>query len=599
VRAIPHLRFDFADPAGRRAPLIFEHPVEIVVAADVRDVRRAMQDVEAGLRRGLYAAGYVSYEAAPAFDAALTTREPSGPPLVWFGLFERPVSDASSSTTHDDIPLDERPGPAWTPDITRDDHRAGVAAVRDAILSGDSYQANYTFRLRAPIDPRTTPALYRRLSADQRAPYSAWLDLGAWQMLSLSPELFFRIDGGRLVTRPMKGTAPRGLWREDDEAQAAWLAASEKNRAENVMIVDLARNDVGRVAEIGSVRASSLFDVERYPSVLQMVSTVEGRLRAGTTLTDVFTALFPAGSITGAPKTSSMRLIASIERAPRGVYCGAIGYASPAGDAVFNVAIRTATIDVERGVATYGVGGGITWDSRADDEYAEAISKAACLTPAPAFDLIETMRLEGGRYVREARHLRRLRESATFFDRSFDDDVVVRALREHARSHAGTSRRVRLLLDATGHPHIESRPLEVPVREPAPVALAAAPVSRDDWRLYHKTTQRDVYDRHRRARPDVFDVLLWNDERVLTEFTIGNLVAEIDGACWTPDRRAGLLAGVFRGELLDAGEIRERVITLDDLSRATRLWLINSLREWVDVRLQPSAPDSNHVVRRT
>jgi para-aminobenzoate synthetase/4-amino-4-deoxychorismate lyase len=294
-----------------------------------------------------------------------------------------------------------------------------------------------------------------------------------------------------------------------------------------------------------------------------------------------------------------MRLIASIERTPRAVYCGAIGYASPAGDAVFNVAIRTATIDVERGVAIYGVGGGITWDSRADDEYEEAISKAACLTPAPAFELIETMRLEGGRYVREARHLQRLRESAAFFDRSFDNGVVVRALREHARSHAGTSRRVRLQLDATGHPHVESRPLDAPVHEPAPVALATAPVSRDDWRLYHKTTQRDVYDQHRRARPDVFDVLLWNDERVVTELTIGNLVAEIDGERWTPDRRSGLLAGVFRGELLDAGEIRERVITIEDLARATRLWLINSLREWVAVRLQPPAPDSNHVVRRT
>jgi para-aminobenzoate synthetase/4-amino-4-deoxychorismate lyase len=581
--AVPHLRFDFADAAGRCTPLIFERPVEIVVATDVVDVRRAMEDVDAGRRRGLYAAGFVSYEAAPGFDAALTTRAPAGPPLVWFGLFERPASASSSVVTHAEASSDAGPTLMWTPDITRDAHRAGIAAVREAILRGDSYQANYTFRLHAPIDPRAMRALYRRLAADQRAPYSAFLDLGPWQILSLSPELFFRIDDGRLVTRPMKGTAARGLWREDDEAQAAWLAASEKNRAENVMIVDLARNDVGRIADIGSVRASSLFDVERYPSVWQMVSTVEGRPRAGTTLADVFTALFPAGSITGAPKTSSMRLIASIERAPRGVYCGAIGYVSPDGDAVFNVAIRTAAIDVERGIATYGVGGGITWDSRADDEHAEAMSKAACLMPVPAFDLIETMRLEDGRCVREARHLQRLRESAAFFDRPFDRDAIVRALREHAAAYAGSARRVRLRLDATGHAHVESRPLDAPIRQPAPVALAAAPVSRRDWRLYHKTTQREVYDQRRRERPDVFDVLLWNDERVVTEFTIGNLVAEIDGERWTPDRRCGLLAGVFRGELLEAGEIRERVITLDDLARAKRLWLINSLREWVEV----------------
>jgi para-aminobenzoate synthetase/4-amino-4-deoxychorismate lyase len=435
-------------------------------------------------------------------------------------------------------------------------------------------------------------------------------------VLSLSPELFFKIRGRRITTKPMKGTAARGRWREEDEERAAWLAASEKNRAENVMIVDLARNDVGRIAEVGSVRAVTLFEVERYPSVFQLVSTVEGTLRDGTTLTDVFRGLFPAGSITGAPKSSSMRLIASIEDAPRGVYCGAIGFVAPTGDAIFNVAIRTAAIDTHTGRTEFGVGGGVTWDSTTDAEYAEALSKAACLSPLPAFDLLETMKLEDGIIVRRERHVQRMRESAAYFDIPFDadrinaalDDEVSDALRATPAGESG-ARRLRLLLSPSGVPRVESTPLSPSSRgdvfasppptspptsiqtpTPLPVVLAKTPVSSQDVFLAHKTTNRAVYEAHARAidraaHPDAFDVLLWNEVREVTEFTIGNVIVEIAGERYTPPRTCGLLGGTLRAELLEQGAIRERIITLDDLSSATRLWLINSVRGVLEVRL--------------
>jgi para-aminobenzoate synthetase / 4-amino-4-deoxychorismate lyase len=640
----PFLRFDFADTLGLSGPVCFSQPERVIVAHDVSEVVAAIRAVEEGTRQGFYAAGFIAYEAAPAFDDALVTQpqtqrrtrvDEAEQPLVWFGLFRGPQpppppppTAPASSDANPATPASATASWRWEPDITRDDYRAGIDAVKEAIARGDTYQVNYTFRLRANIDDVDDrpgdghgasggsvraidlDARYLQLAQSQRAPYSAYLALGRWRVLSLSPELFFKIRGGRITTKPMKGTASRGRWREEDGERAAWLAASEKNRAENVMIVDLARNDVGRIAEVGSVRAVSLFEVERYPSVFQLVSTVEGTLRDRTTLTDVFGALFPAGSITGAPKSSSMRLIASIEQAPRGVYCGAIGFVAPTGDAIFNVAIRTAAIDTHTSRTEFGVGGGVTWDSTTDAEYAEALSKAACLSPLPAFDLLETMKLEDGVIVRRDRHIQRMRESAEYFDRPFEaaridaalDDAVLDALRassEGQSSARGGARRIRLLLSPSGVPSVQSTPLPLPPTPapasasmpPLPVVLAKTPVSSQDVFLFHKTTNRAAYEAHTRAidrvaHPDAFDVLLWNEAREVTEFTIGNVIAEIDGERYTPPRTCGLLGGTLRAELLEQGAIRERIITLDDLASATRLWLINSVRGAVDVRLE-------------
>lgn len=577
------LRFDFVDAHGVVEPQIFSAPHRLIIARAIGDVTTAMTEVDAALADGKFVAGFVSYEAAAAFDPALVTQLPTDLPLVWFGVFDKP----SPAPTLDDAVAP--PDVKWTSAIAREEHQRGITAIRNAIADGDTYQINYTFRLNATIQPAAVAPLYAALARAERVPYGAHLEMGEWQLLSLSPELFFRADlrGGRIITQPMKGTAARGLWLEDDDTRADALEKSEKNRAENVMIVDLARNDVTRVAEIGSVHATSLFHVDRYPSVLQMVSTVEGRLQPETTLTDIFRALFPAGSITGAPKSSSTRLIAELEHAPRGAYCGAIGFATPGGHAVFNVAIRTVTAHAD-GRAEYGVGGGITWDSEAGDEYAEAFAKAACLAVRPQFELLETVRVEKGEGVRLEAHLARLADSATYFGFDVDLDSVRMAVRSATHDFAEESAepgRMRIRVSAAGRTLVERHDLEPRATAPLPVAVASTPIDRSDRFLYHKTTARSVYERHAAEHPDAWDVLLWNNERQLTEFTRGNLVVEIDGRKLTPPRSCGLLNGVMREELLARGEIAEAIISIEDLSRATRLWFVNSLRTWVEVDL--------------
>ncbi len=586
MSARARLRFDFADAEGRVAPLVFDAPERVIEAWKVEDVRAAMAAAEAARADGNFVAGFVAYEAAPAFDAALATKTPGAWPLVWFGVFAAPSSDLDIAAD-EATPSASSPTPAadWSADVTRPEYDAAIASVRAAIEAGDSYQANYTFRLRSHLDVPSLATRYRRLLAAHRAPYAAWLDIGRWQILSRSPELFFRRTGNRLTTRPMKGTIDRGRFNAEDDANAQALRSSSKNRAENVMIVDLMRNDLGRIADVGSIEVPSLFDIERYPSVFQMTSTVTGRVRPGTTTPDIFAALFPAGSITGAPKTSSMRLIAGLERAPRGVYCGAIGVLHPNGDATFNVAIRTAIVDTSTGDIEYGVGGGITWDSTAGSEYVEAMSKAGFLDVPPAFSLVETMRLERGVFVRRDRHLRRLERSARYFGITMDVDRVIAALDQHASDRCTGTHRARLLLSHDGLTMVESRPF-VPAAPGAPprrIAFASAPVSSQDRFLFHKTTNRALYEQRRASHADAFDVLLWNERGEVTEFTIGNVVVDIDGRRWTPPIECGLLAGIFREELVESGAIAERVLTRDDVNRASRVWLVNSLREWVEV----------------
>jgi para-aminobenzoate synthetase/4-amino-4-deoxychorismate lyase len=320
-----------------------------------------------------------------------------------------------------------------------------------------------------------------------------------------------------------------------------------------------------------------------------MTSTVEAELRSGVGLTGIFKALFPCGSITGAPKISTMRHIRELEKEPRGVYCGAVGVVRPGGDAVFNVAIRTLVHDKKTGLARYGVGGGITWDSTADREWAETEMKAAFLRRLPAdqdFDLLETFRLENGGWFLRERHLARLADSAAYFQRAIDISAVEDALDSFAGKHSDGAWRVRLCVSPTGEAAVTGTALCPANADTMPVVLAATPIDSRNRFLFHKTTRRDVYDQHRQVvSEEIYDVLLWNENGEVTEFTIANLVAEIDGIRWTPPRRAGLLAGTFRAELLETGEIQERVLTIADAWAASRLWLINSVRGWVPVRL--------------
>jgi para-aminobenzoate synthetase/4-amino-4-deoxychorismate lyase len=573
----PFLLFDFAD--GQKGPerIIFSDPVKVIEAHCVEEVVPAIQSVQEGVQAGYYAAGYIAYEAGPAFDPAFVVREGTELPLLWFGLFREPQRSVRIETEGEYHLTD------WQPSISQDAYNRHIQIIRDAISRGETYQVNYTMRLRAAFE-KDDLAFYHRLLAAQQANYSAYLNLGRFRILSASPELFFRREGDRIITKPMKGTAKRGRFWEEDQKQREWLAHSEKNQAENLMIVDLLRNDLARIAETGSVEVPHLFEIERYPTVFQMTSTVTAKVPPHVTLRDIFSVLFPCGSITGAPKVKTMEWIAELEDSPRGVYCGTIGFVKPNGDAVFNVAIRTVVVDTQKGTAEYGVGGGITYDSTAEGEYLEALAKAALLTEQwPAFELLETMRLENGEYQLLERHLQRLCASANYFQIPLHLAEIRETLKQHVRQYPNEKRRVRLLVSQKGEARVESTVLKEWHQGSMPVRIAGTPVSTKDRFLYHKTTHRTMYDVRREEHGDVFDVLLRNEHGEITEFTMGNIVVEINGQKWTPPRECGLLAGTLRAELLERGEIQERVITLSDLKRAEKVWFINSVRGWVPV----------------
>ncbi len=578
----PFLRFDFP------APFCFAEPRETITAETVAEVIPALHRIQEAVDGGQYAAGFVAYEAAPAFDSALRVRPPCpGLPLLWFGIFAEPLGAPEDEESHGIVDLD------WQPDTNACRYQQDIDSLHEGIAAGEFYQVNHTFRLRAK-ECCGGRGLYHRLTKASGANYSAFLDLGRYQILSASPELFFHRQGTHLLTRPMKGTRQRGRWQEEDRIISGELSHSEKDRAENVMIVDLLRSDLGRIARAGSVRVPHLFEIECYPTLWQMTSTIEADIAPETSLAEIFSALFPCGSVTGAPKVSAMLGIAALETSPRGPYCGSIGYMTPSGEAVFNVAIRTALLDTQEDELCYGIGGGIVWDSTAKSEYREALSKAAILSASvPAFELLETLRWEAGKYALRERHLDRLLSSAAYFGIALSATEVENVLDAAAKDWGCAARRVRLLVATDGKPRLDSTPFLPLPAGPLAVALADTPVSRHDPFLCHKTTHRAVYEAQREAQreahPEAFDVLLWNEEGELTEFTIGNLVVEREGRHWTPPRECGLLNGTFRAELLAQGRIQERVLRPEDLQTAASLWLINSVRGFVSVNLLPGS----------
>jgi len=588
-------RFD--DLTGREPSFRLTEPVGVLEASRPAEVAGVLGAAEASAARGLWVAGFVAYEAAPGLDPALQVRDrpPGDPfaalPLAWFAMFEgRQDTVLPEPPAADTVP----DAAAWEPSVDRGAYSAAIDRIHEHIAAGDTYQVNHTLRLRARIagDPR---GLYRDLCYAQRGAYAAYLDLGRYRVLSASPELFFRIDGATVTTKPMKGTAPRGRWLAEDEVIRAALQGSVKERAENAMIVDLLRNDLGRVAVPGSVRWSDVFEAERFETVWQLTSTVRAEIGPTASLTDVFRALFPSGSVTGAPKVSTMAIIAGLEDSPRGPYCGTVGFLAPAGAeaprARFNVAIRTVVHDPETGVAEYGVGGGITWDSRAGAEYGETVAKARVLTARrPPFRLLETLaHVPGKGYRHLDDHLERLTASAAYHGFAFDEAGFRRSLEREAARFPAKVARVRVLLDRRGRIETGAAPL---AERATPVRLAidlAWPVDPADPMLAHKTTARERYDEAALRFPAADDVVLVNTRGEVTETTRENIAAWIGGRWLTPPADAGLLQGCERAALLREGTIEERTITIDDLLGAEEIAVCNSVRGWRPATLEPQA----------
>jgi len=589
--------------------LRFAKPAEILTARTPDEVFQCLEKIES---RGLWAAGFISYEAAGAFDEALKTHAPGGLPFLCFGLFDAPdlVGQTPSSAGFPQAgalaPQKNYQLGEWKPSVTRAEYAQAIASIKEHIAAGDTYQVNYTFRLNADFSGAPF-GFFCDLAEAQQGRYAAFIETDEFAICSASPELFFELRDGVITSRPMKGTMPRALTAEADRAVAEALKNSAKNRAENIMIVDMIRNDIGRIAEAGSVETLSRFDVEKYPTVWQMTSTVSGKV--GTSLRDVrgrlgqpslpnlFKALFPCASITGAPKAKTMEIIQGLEHtacglaSPRGVYTGSIGFISPDGDAQFNVAIRTAMVDRKTGRVEYGIGGGIVWDSDADSEYEEAITKSRILARRSpemqpgCFQLLETMLYEPGQgiFLLE-RHLKRLAGSADYFDFSLNETVRNKLL----DLSFACPMRIRLIVNKDGSFDLQT--LEIPpVDGEVKLAIAKEQVDSGDVFLYHKTTSRSVYEKAKAEFPNVDDVLLFNERGEVTESCIANVVVELDGRKVTPPVSCGLLAGTFRDELIAKGEIEERIVTLADLKRAKTVWLINSVRKWRKVSLNWAA----------
>lgn len=576
--------------------LHFESPREIIQAHTLAEIIPALERVESFVNTANgWAAGFLCYEAAPALDAALQTHALRDFPLLWFGLFDAPLDALRSKLPNLQPPISlpssllSIPSPPldWSPNLSRDAYDAALARIRDHIARGDTYQVNYTMRLRAAFDgdPR---ALFAHLIRAQPDTFAAYIDTGRYAICSASPELFVSRVGRHLTMKPMKGTAPRGRFLREDRARANWLHHSEKNRAENVMIVDMVRNDLGRLADAGSVRVSNLWETARYPTVWQMTSTVQAT--GDPSLVELLRAIFPCASITGAPKARTMRIIAELESEPRRVYTGAIGFLAPDRRIQFNVAIRTAMVDREKKIAEYGVGGGIVWDSVAGDEYAETRHKARIVTETPhEFSLLESLRWTPQEYYWLLDyHLRRLRDSADYFDFAYDESRARQELERTAAALPRTGHKVRVLLARDGTLTITTAPLGSQP-EPVHLALAPAPVNSNDKFLFHKTTLRAVYDAAFAARRDADDVLLWNEHGEITETCTSNIVVQFGIELFTPPVECGLLGGTFRAALLDAGKIRERIIPWQELADTRSIFRINSVRGWQRAQLV-SAP---------
>ncbi len=539
-------------------------------------------------------AGYLSYEAGYSF-VDLDPPESSDRPLAWFGVYDRPHLVAPADVEKGLSTLGETsPVQDVKLAVDRSAYIDSIKAIRGHIHDGDVYQINYTapVHFRYSGDPR---ALYRRLRHRQRVPYAAYLNVGGTQILSCSPELFFRREGDRVVTRPMKGTIRRGRTLAEDRVLQEELSTDPKNRAENLMIVDLLRNDLSVCCRPGSVQVPELYTTESYETVIQMTSTVEGRLRADRGIDDVFRALFPCGSITGAPKRRAMRLIRRLETGPRGVYCGAIGMVGPEDTAVFSVPIRTAVLNQEEG--RMGVGSGIVWDSTPHAEYDECQLKAQFLTThmdsqsttEEDFQLIETMRFDGVRIPLLDRHVSRLAQSAAYFSFPFDEARFRRRVKAATLGHdMERLLKVRATLDRWGRIDVTTYPLREDGEGPWRLMLAEERADRDDPAFYHKTTKRGVYDRALSSAQDqgCDEAILRNHDGEITEGTYTNFFVRKGTSLWTPPVECGLLPGIYRDYVLEEEpQAQERVLTLEDLAAADAFYCCNAVRGWCEAVL--------------
>ncbi|KXT59047.1 Para-aminobenzoate synthase, aminase component / Aminodeoxychorismate lyase [Streptococcus oralis] len=553
----------------------FTQPIKELKTRDLSEVADLLAQVESYQEQGYYVVGYVSYEAAPAFEEKLAVHKLPllGEYLLYFTVHDR-VETSPIPLTYEEVDLPSK----WREQTSAEDYEKAISQIHHHLRQGDTYQVNYTVQLKQDLSANPF-AIYNRMVVEQEAGYNAYVEHDEMAVISMSPELFFEQNDRELTTRPMKGTTKRGLAEDEDLQEAAWLKQDPKNRSENMMIVDLLRNDMNRISEVGSERVERLCQVEQYSTVWQMTSTIKSQLREDVDLVAIFRSLFPCGSITGAPKIATMKIIKDLEPQPRGVYCGTIGLLLPNGRRIFNVAIRT--IQLHQGKAIYGVGGGITWDSTWESEYREVHQKAAVLYRKQArFQLITTGRISQKSLLFEEQHLERMTKASRYFAFPFDSEYFRQKIEEECQACASyQDYRLRISLSKSGEIEL-SRQILTPLSPSfckAKLCLQEADLNQSF--TYFKTTHRPHLSLGEQEK------IYHNKSGELLETSIGNLVLKIAGKFYTPPIRLGILPGIYRQHLLETGQVEEKVLTLADLNQAETIYGCNAVRGLYELKV--------------
>ncbi|MDU6558290.1 MAG: aminodeoxychorismate synthase component I [Streptococcus sp.] len=555
---------------------IFTQPIKELKTRDLAEVTDLLAQVESYQEQGYYVVGYVSYEAAPAFEEKLAVHKAPllAEYLLYFTVHDR-VETSPIPLTYEEVNLPSK----WREQTSAENYEKAISQIHHHLRQGDTYQVNYTVQLKQDLSANPF-AIYNRMVVEQEAGYNAYVEHDEMAVISMSPELFFEQNDRELTTRPMKGTTQRGVTDQEDLAQASWLEQDPKNRSENMMIVDLLRNDMNRISEVGSEHVERLCQVEQYSTVWQMTSTIKSQLREDVDLVAIFRSLFPCGSITGAPKIVTMEIIKDLEPQPRGVYCGTIGLLLPNGRRIFNVAIRT--IQLHQGKAIYGVGGGITWDSTWESEYREVHQKAAVLYRKQArFQLITTGRISQKQLLFEDQHLERLTKASRYFAYPFDPEELRQKIEEECQAcDSHQDYRLRISLSKSGEMKL-SRQILTPLSPSfckAKLCLQEAELNQAF--TYFKTTHRPHLSLGEQEK------IYHNKSGELLETSIGNLVLKINGKLYTPPINLGILSGIYRQHLLGKGQIEEKILTLADLNQAEAVYGCNAVRGLYELLLK-------------
>ena len=555
----------------------FTQPIKELKTRNIAEVADLLAQVESYQEQGYYVVGYVSYEAAPAFEEKLAVHKSPlmAEYLLYFTVHDRVETSPIPLIYDEEVDLPSN----WQEVTSAADYEKAIAQIHHHLRQGDTYQVNYTVQLKQDLSANPF-AIYNRMVVEQEAGYNAYVEHDEMAVISMSPELFFEQNDRELTTRPMKGTTQRGMTDQEDLEQASWLEQDPKNRSENMMIVDLLRNDMNRISEVGSEHVEHLCQVEQYSTVWQMTSTIKSQLRENIDLVEIFRSLFPCGSITGAPKIATMEIIKDLEPQPRGVYCGTIGLLLPHGQRIFNVAIRTIQLHQEK--AIYGVGGGITWDSTWESEYREVHQKAAVLYRKQArFKLITTGKISQKNLLFEEQHLERLRKASRYFAFPFDPEILRQKIEAECQTcDANQDYRLRISISKSGEIEVNRQ-----VLEPFSPTFCKAKLCLQEANLQHaftyfKTTHRPHLSLGEQEK------IYHNKSGELLETSIGNLVLKINGKLYTPPIRLGILPGIYRQHLLETGEVEEKVLTLKDLVQAEDIYGCNAVRGLYELFIQ-------------